>query len=226
MRVTPFSSLLPWLIVPALLAGCGDDSGPAGPQDSGFDAHQAPIEPVYAEIERMFNRSCVFSACHGGSASGVGAMNFQPLLDAERPLTEALVDVPACQYHLMPRVDPGNPDNSWLWIKLDPERMDPSTGEIVFEPDPSFDGSEPNPHHDSPNCPLGPDDFGHNMPYAPGSPSPMRANELEAVRQWIELGAPGPDVEVDAGVDAGADDAGVDDAGADDAGVVDASTDV
>jgi hypothetical protein len=223
MRLLCSPRFLPWLAALALLAGCGDDTS-AGPSDSGFDAGPGPvIDPTYAEVERIVDRSCTFSACHGGRSSGVGALNMKVLIDDGIPITEVLVDVPACQYHLMPRIDPGNPDNSWLWIKLDPASMD-DTGAIVFTPDPSFDATQPNPHYDSPNCPLDPGDFGLNMPFSDGHPSPLRLNELTAIREWIEMGAPGPDTGEDAGVgDAAVEDAAVEDAAVEDAAVEDAA---
>jgi hypothetical protein len=210
------------LAASSLAAGCGNGIDTAGPRDAAPDSF-APVEATYEGIEALFRRSCVFNACHGGTGAGAASLNFRTFLDREEPITAAMVGVPACQYDLMPRIDPGDPHNSWLWIKLDPASMD-SEGYIVFTPDPSFDPDVQNPHYTSRNCPLGrnPDgspDFGINMPSQPGHPSPLAPHELEAVRQWIEAGAPGPTPPNDAGVDGGDEDAGVDggteDAGAD-----------
>lgn len=174
-----------------LFAGCGDDTAPL-----------PPIEPTYANVQEMLTNGCAFSSCHGDctpGGAGAAQLNFAPLLDQGKPLTEALVDVPSCEYYLMPRVDPGNPDNSWLWIKLDPDHDD-NQGHIVFTPDPSFDpAGDPYP---SSNCPLmvgGELSFGRNMPNtgdvftAPDNePSHLKSNQLTALREWIEMGAPGP----------------------------------
>ncbi|MFW6052106.1 MAG: hypothetical protein ACODAU_13090 [Myxococcota bacterium] len=198
------------LIAALALAGCGDGGG-STPTDAGLE----PIEPTYENVERIVDNSCTFSSCHGGSGSGKAQLNMEQLIEAGDPVTEALVDVPACEYHVMPRVDPGNPENSWLWVKLDPENMN-EEGEIQFEPDPSFDPEES--PYSSPNCPLteeGQVVFGTNMPQQLGDPMPLPANEREAIRQWIEMGAPGPGGGTDAGTDGGAVDAGAPDAGTD-----------
>jgi hypothetical protein len=218
-----------WIALTAggLAAGCSDGNATTGPREAGTDSF-VPVDPTYEGVEALFRRSCVFNACHGGSGAGAASLNFRTLLEQDEPITEAMVNVPACQYDLMPRIDPGDPHNSWLWIKLDPAYMD-SEGYIVFTPDSSFDPDVQNPHYTSRNCPLGrnPDgspDFGINMPSQPGHPSPLAPHELEAVRQWIAAGAPGPRPP-DAGVDGGAADAATADAATEpDAATADAAT--
>ncbi|MFW5924585.1 MAG: hypothetical protein ACOCV4_00350 [Myxococcota bacterium] len=186
------SNLFGALVLLVTLAGCGDE---------GEDASLPPIEPTYANVEMIMERSCTFGSCHGGSGSGKGDLNLEPLLDAGEPITDALVDVPSCEYPLMPRIDPGDPDNSWLWIKMSPEYM-AEDGTIDFTPDPSFDPGE------APCSDLG---FGINMPFAMGDPSPLADNELTAIREWIEMGAPGPsEPPPDGGTDGGVADAAAD----------------
>ncbi|MFW6197826.1 MAG: hypothetical protein ACOC5B_03090 [Myxococcota bacterium] len=172
------------------LAGCGDGEG------APMDASLPPIDPTYANVEMIMERSCVFSSCHGGASSGQADLNFDPLLNADEPLTDVLVDVPACQYPLMPRIDPGDPDNSWLWIKMSPDYM-AADGTIDFTPDSSFEPTD---------APCSDQGFGINMPFAMGNPSPLKDNELTAIREWIEMGAPAPGgPQPDGGMDGGTD---------------------
>jgi hypothetical protein len=125
--------------------------------------------------------ACVFSACHDSISPG-GGLNLEGPL-ASGTMREALVGVSSCQYDLMPLVDPGNPDNSWLWLKL----SGPHTAANVLE----FTASPtwiPDPR---PECPTPPmiSPFGVMMPQGSSGLDPMRAN---IVRGWILAGAPGP----------------------------------
>ena len=173
------TSLLAWLAL-----ACGDEP--------------ISLEPTYANVERVVRRSCALSSsCHGGSGRGEARLNFQAALRAREPITSVLVGIRACEYDLMPIVDPGNPDNSWLMVKLDgPHNGD---GEIQIDPDPEWNtGLEPKEDGLLPRstCPLTTDgalSFGLLMPRSLTRPFPLERGEIEMFREWIRLGAPGPD---------------------------------
>ena len=147
-------------------------------------------EPTYENVEMLLSTSCAFStSCHGGVARGQAALNIQTGI-ADGTLLADLME-PACEYSFLPRVDPGNPDGSWLMIKLTAPH-DAATGVIDFTPDAAWDMG-PGPHPDT-LCPLVRDgmvQFGTIMPNI--SPfAGLPADDIELIRQWIEMGAPGP----------------------------------
>lgn len=175
-----------WLVLAAFaLWGCGEPMEP-----------EPPLEPTYANVHAVVERTCTFSTCHGGPGRGESRLNFQRLLDEGKPLTEALIGVPSCQYDVMPLVDPGNPDNSWLMIKLDGPHDD--AGNLTFTPDPGWvHGLEPNGAGELPRseCPYTVDgaiSFGLLMPRNLVEPLPLEEREVEMIRAWIAAGAPGP----------------------------------
>lgn len=192
-----------WLGLLCLGCACGDDDG--------------PIEPTYANVERVVERSCaVSSTCHAGSGRGRGRLNFETPIDDGRPITDILVGIDACQYDVMDRVVPFDPDQSWLIVKL--EQHFDSAGYIEFEPDPMWDpgitrrmtgGYPPS------ECPLvvrrdgvGELSFGRIMPSNPGRPARLPANERTMFREWVAMGAPGPDGMPTIPIDGGMRDAG------------------
>ena len=173
-------------ILLSLLSACGGGGG--GGTDAG-----TPMG-TYAEVAPILMTSCAFASCHGGAGRGAGNLNFQSAMAAGMPLTTVLNDVTSCQYSAMPLVDPGDPDNSWLWIKL--TAMHGAGGRIEFTPDPSWDpGIEPDAtgRYPSSICPLtsgGDIVFGVLMPQ--GTTTGLSPERLAIIRAWIENGAPGP----------------------------------
>jgi hypothetical protein len=170
------------------LSGCAGDDSPPGP------------EPTYENVEAVIRLSCAFSSsCHGGPGNGQSMLNFGRHLEAGEPFTLALMDGAsprmACQYDLMPLVDPGNPDNSWLVMKIDGMH---TAGQVDFTPDASWDpGIEPDAmgRYPASICPFTEDGaitFGRTMPWSIGMPTPLPAEEIALIRAWIEAGAPGP----------------------------------
>ncbi len=168
------------LLASLSLAAC-TNPGPSGPAGT------------YEEVAVVFNAACTFSSCHGGMGGGAGNLNL--MMPDGMPFTTRLVDVAACQYDALPLVDPGNPEGSYLWIKLTtPNGAD---GNITFTPaatwDPGIargmDGRFP-----PSTCPLVSRDgeivFGHRMP--DGSTTGLSPARLDIIRAWIENGAPGP----------------------------------
>jgi len=168
------------LLLPAL--ACGDD---------------APLEPTYENVAAVIERSCGGSSmsCHGG-IRGNASLNFGIAEGEGSPYTELLVGVESCEYDFMPRVDPGNPENSWLMIKLEGAHSENS--KLLFEPDPGWDsGLTPRMDGSFPpsTCPLvdeGELSFGYSMPQNVGAPDPLPERELDMIYEWILIGAPGP----------------------------------
>lgn len=100
-------------VVIGLLGGCDDGSAEGPP-------------PSFTEInERVFQPSCVFSSCHQG-ASAAGDMSL------EGSPHDKIVGVPSMQVPDLPRVAPGDPDGSYLVIKL--EEAMPSMGTQQMPP--------------------------------------------------------------------------------------------
>ena len=80
----------------------------ADPLDTG--GIQPTLESIQAEI---FNRSCALSGCHVGDSAPFG-------LDlSEGNSRNNLVGVPSVWNSSLDRVEPGNPDDSFLIIKLE-----------------------------------------------------------------------------------------------------------
>jgi hypothetical protein len=144
------------------ITGCGGD--------------EPPIEPTYENVAAVVTRSCTFSGVCHGDPRGSADLNYASTTD----ITTVLNSVPSCQYDLMPRVDPGNPENSWIMVKLD--GMHDEMGEIQFTPADGFMPPETNP-----DC----DTFGGLMP-SNAMPTPLPMREVELFRSWIRAGAPGP----------------------------------
>ena len=171
-----------WCLVLAGLVACGDP---------------APLEPTYENVRMVVERSCGTDSrsCHGG-VRGNAQLNFRLVLDEGRPITDALVDVPSCEYDLYDRVEPGDPERSWLFIKLSGAHDD--EGNLEFTPDPTWDpGIERRTDGTFPpsECPLVEDGeltFGQVMPENRGNPRPLRSREIQLFRDWILAGAPGP----------------------------------
>lgn len=200
-----------------------------------------PIEPTYENVAAIFDSSCSFrTSCHGGTR-GAARLNFEAARNDDILYTDLLVGTPACEYDFMPLIDPGRPENSWLYIKI--TQAHDADGYILFTPDPAWDpGIVPDGMGVYPRsaCPLTEDGaltFGEIMP--DGSSNGLDARRATAIREWILAGAPGPDGTptpprdagprpMDAGRDAPATDAGpsadapVEDGGETDAGGADA----
>jgi len=170
------------------LAACGDD-------DEAPDSGRL-TEPTYQNVAIIMARSCAVSvSCHGGAGSGSAMFNLQPGLDSGDFRPELMET--SCEYSKLRRIAPGDSANSWLMIKLAGD-FDPATGKLMFTPAADWDagltatgdgGTLP-----ASNCPLvdrGMLSFGTIMPQPLGPPASLPANELELIRQWIDMGAPG-----------------------------------
>ncbi len=147
------------------LSACGDD-----PAESGSLAHDQVAAILGAGPEGK--GSCSISSCHGEIIASAGLD-----LTVSADLTKLLVNVPACEAPSLMLVKPGEPENSWLYIKL--------TGETLtkkeLKPDPAW--GEPGKDCEEASG------FGKTMPE---SGSPLSAEQIEQIRSWIADGAPGP----------------------------------
>ena len=159
----PFSDAASW------------DAGAGEPPPTG--------ESLYPQVQAIVRRSCSFDRCHNGIFVGAG-LYFGPDMDAR----DALVNVTACEYDRMARVAPGDPEHSWIWIKLTAPfrpQLDPYATYIEFEPPADWDRSVRGcPDETDTGVPL----FGQRMPAT--APNSLPKEELSVIRRWIEQGAP------------------------------------
>lgn len=176
------------LFLPALaLASCGSSPRPS---DAGSDAGP-PLPGTYANVAMIFTTSCAFTSCHGGTGPGASMLNLQSSI-AAGTLVEDLVAQPACQYSAMPLVTAGDPERSWLYLKIAGAHSGTS---VDFTPEASWDpGITPDAMGNYPSsvCPLverGDIVFGTMMPQGTMG---LDASRAETIRLWIEAGAPGP----------------------------------
>jgi hypothetical protein len=154
--------------------GGGDDGGGAGMGGSAKGDYAA-VSAILGGPEQSGSGSCAFvSSCHGGTGPGKANLNFKEGAD----LIETLVNVPACENDSMMRVKPGDPEHSWIWIKLTAE-ADPNTGMISPGGTPS-------------KCTGVSTGFGTRMPQVSGF-AKLSDDKLAIVKAWIEAGAPGPE---------------------------------
>jgi hypothetical protein len=131
--------------VAALACGCAGDG-------SGLDQTGAPAggNPLLAQLQAgTFSQSCALSGCHTGSGAPFGLR-----LDSAENAVAGLVNIPSQERPDLLRVDPGDPVNSYLVLKVE---GNPAAGSRM---------------------PLG-------LP-------PLPQGQVDAIRQWILAGAPGP----------------------------------
>ncbi len=104
-----------WIVTAAFGAGCssGGSGGGGGPSDPPPPPPPPPaLVPTLESIQaNIFTPIC--TACHAGAAAPEGLM-----LDAANSYG-LLVDVASAQVPGLLRVDPGNPDDSYLIMKLE-----------------------------------------------------------------------------------------------------------
>lgn len=101
-----------------------EDSATDVPKDSATDvptdsATDVPIVPVpFSQVQELFTRTCAMPACHGRGANGGGGSGGLFLTDAMTSY-EAMVNHPSDQVGRLRLVAPGDPDNSYLMIKVE-----------------------------------------------------------------------------------------------------------
>ncbi len=124
-------------------------------------AHCSGPPPPYAEVQAIFSRSCtVGMSCHG-TAGVHGDLDLSPGLSFA-----ALVRQPSVLLPRVQRVNPGDPDGSWLIVKIE------GTMSRYRE------------------CQQMPDACGTRMPMVGGAA--LSPEDLSTLRRWIAGGAPGP----------------------------------
>ncbi|MGE0786602.1 MAG: hypothetical protein AB7S26_13100 [Sandaracinaceae bacterium] len=144
----------------------------------------------YAEVEPILRGACTFDPCHGGEGAGGGELSFTRFA-----IYDALVDVPSCEYDFLDRVEPFEPERSWLWLKLSAPHDGGAA--FLFSPDPSWVPPierGPDGRYPASECPRvvdGEIDFGEVMPMDVSAG--LSERRLRTIRLWIENGAPGPD---------------------------------
>lgn len=200
---------LAWMLTAAMVGaslGCGGEDPPREPYpvagESELDLHEdvEPLmEPTYENVALLFrgdpedddaSGACAYSGCHSGNA-GKGGFTFRRSPLDPNQVYRALVEGPtngvtgpiqACEYRPLRRVEPGDPERSWLYIKLAHEAD--SRNDIKVQAAEDWDPEE------SPCSDTFP---GSLMPYADGEPVvPLEPEELRMVAEWILDGAPGP----------------------------------
>jgi hypothetical protein len=98
------------LLTAALLwAGCGGDDSTVGPDESAVEGSRT--EATLAEVSEVFAVSCAFSGCHSGGEPAAG-------LSLEGDFAGRIVGVDSGQRPDFKLVDPGNPDESYLLMKV------------------------------------------------------------------------------------------------------------
>ena len=133
-----------------------------------------------AQVREIIERSCAKQVCHGAMVSNA-YLDFMA-----GDLRDVLVNVPACEYDRMPRVAPGDPDHSWIMIKLaGPQRFVQYLDFIAFDPAADWQPARPDC---SGTLPDGARWFGTRMPPV-DTTQPLSAEEVELVRRWIKSGA-------------------------------------
>ena len=97
------------LLVAALLwAGCGGDDSTVGPDD---DGEGTLTEATLAQVSQVFVVSCAISGCHSGGDPAAD-------LSLEGDFATRIVGVDSGQRPDFKLVDPGNPDESYLLLKV------------------------------------------------------------------------------------------------------------
>ena len=98
------------LLVAALLwTGCGGDDSTLGPD--GPDGEGTLTEATLAQVREVFSVSCALSGCHSGGEPTAD-------LSLEGDFAARIVGVASGQRPDLKLVDPGNPDDSYLLIKV------------------------------------------------------------------------------------------------------------
>lgn len=96
-----------------LVAGCGELRSPTAPPNGGDPNPPADPSATFTRVQsEIFAVSCAFSGCHG--AAGTQA----ELLLTPDAAYGNLVNVPSSEVPQIDRVEPGSPDQSYLYMKV------------------------------------------------------------------------------------------------------------
>ena len=148
-----------------------------------FPRPDAGAKTLYPQVEAILTKSCALERCHRGQVFGGGL-----LFPRGGDLHAALVGVPACEYERFALVEPGDPESSWLMVKLTaPFRgaMDPYANYIHFDPPADWN---PNNRRCPDETDTGEPLFGQRMPAT--APNMLAEADLHTISEWIAQGAP------------------------------------
>lgn len=142
------------------VADGGDDAGVDGSADDGGGDDVAVAAVSFAQVQAIFTRTCITMACHG--SSGSGGMRLRNAVESHA----ALVGRPSDQVPSVQIVAPGDPDNSYLVMKLEGSmrRRLPTECRVT----------------------AGRNPCGAQMPQLA---APLTQEELTLIRSWIAAGA-------------------------------------
>lgn len=173
-------NLLRWTlaVLTTAMLGCSDppnttalDASPDVATDTGDDAtaEDATAEDATAtfnEVQALFTRTCAMPACHGRGSDGGGGSGGLFLTDGVTS-HRSMVDRPSDQVSSVRLVVPGDPDNSYLVMKVEGTMRARLPVQCAVSP-----GRNP--------C-------GAQMPQLA---APLTATERALIRNWILAGAP------------------------------------
>ena len=97
------------LVATLLWTGCGGDDSTLGPD--GTDGEGTLTEATLAQVSGVFSVSCALSGCHSGGEPAAD-------MSLEGDFAARIVGVASGQRPDLKLVDPGNPDDSYLLIKV------------------------------------------------------------------------------------------------------------
>jgi len=110
-----YARLVQLLLLALVAAGCAGDGSTLGPDGKpGAEEVESPTKDItLTQIsEQIFAVSCAVSGCHSG---GAPAANMS--LEADFVAGE-IIDIDSSERPELKRIDPGNPDSSYLLMKL------------------------------------------------------------------------------------------------------------
>lgn len=101
------------LLACLLVVGCGELRSPTEPNGEG--PPDPPVDPsaTFTRVQaEVFSTSCAFSGCHGASGTQAGLNLTAGLAYAN------LVNVASTEIPQIDRIEPGDPDASYLFLKV------------------------------------------------------------------------------------------------------------
>jgi hypothetical protein len=168
-------NLLRWTlaVLTTAMLGCSDpptstplDASPDVATDTGDAAAMEDAPVSFSEVQAIFTRTCAMPACHGRGPNGGGGSGGLFLTDGVTSHS-SMVDRPSDQVSSVRLVVPGDPDNSYLVMKVEGTMRSRLPVQCAVSP-----GRNP--------C-------GVQMPQLA---APLTTAERTLIRNWILAGAP------------------------------------
>jgi hypothetical protein len=156
------------------------------------DGDTAAPPGTYANVVLIFNGSCaISSSCHSGTGIGQGHLNLQTSIMGGTLVHDLMR--PSCEYSAMPLLTPGDPMNSWIYLKS--TGHSDSNQNLVFTPSSTWDHGGLTPdamgRYPTSTCPL--TDMSSHITFGqvmPMGTTGLTSLQAETLRQWIANGAP------------------------------------